>query len=52
MRRPIWVVFDPDDVVWARFFTDEVYKTNSTSVTPSTVANGDLPTVVTSTLFA
>ena len=49
---PVWVVLDPDDVVWAGFFADKVYKTDSTPVTPSAVPNGDLAGVVSPALFA
>jgi hypothetical protein len=38
--------------MWARFFANKVYETNSTPVASSTVTNGDLPAVVPPTLFA
>jgi hypothetical protein len=38
--------------VWAGLFANKVYETDSTSVTPSAVSNGDLSAVVPSTLFA
>ena len=52
MCGPVRVVLDPDNVVWAGFLANKVYEADSTPVTPSAVPNGDLASVVPSSLLA